>query len=103
MARRRALDYLVCFVNPGRQRMCTISLCVLSYIMFEFLFGFVLGVWAGQALPLPSVGAYVKNNWLPQIQPAQASETQDEEDQEDQELQPLFTGEMPLSIPSSGV
>ena len=59
--------------------------------MFEFLFGFILGVWAGQALPLPSVGTYVQSYFVPK------AETQQEV--KDEEEQPLFTGEMPVQVP----
>lgn len=61
--------------------------------MFEFLVGFVLGVWAGQALPLPSVGDYVRSYWVPRQVPAVTAAQKEEEEQ------PLFTGTMPLSVP----
>lgn len=63
--------------------------------MFEFLVGFVLGVWAGQALPLPSVGDYVRSYWVPRQAPAVTAAQKEEEEE------PLFTGEMPLTVPSA--
>lgn len=62
--------------------------------MFEFLFGFILGVWAGQALPLPSVGVYVQSYFV-HTPPAAPSK----EEVKDEEQQPLFTGEMPVEVP----
>ncbi len=62
--------------------------------MFEFLFGFILGVWAGQALPLPSVGVYVQSYFVPKVEVAPATEEVNDEEQ-----QPLFTGEMPVEVP----
>ena len=64
--------------------------------MFEFLVGFILGVWAGQSLPLPSVGDYVRSYWVVRQQQPAVTEAQKEEEEE-----PLFTGEMPLSVPTA--
>ena len=63
--------------------------------MFEFLFGFILGVWAGQALPVPSVGIYVQSYFVPKVETAPPKE-----EVKDEEQQPLFTGEMPVEVPS---
>jgi len=65
------------------------------YHMFEFLVGFVLGVWAGQSVPLPSVGDYVRSYWVPRRVPAVTTAQKEEEEQ------PLFTGTMPLSVPTA--
>ena len=60
--------------------------------MFEFLFGFLLGVWAGQALPLPSVGIYVQSYFVPNVEAVPSTEEVNDEEQR-------FTGEMPVKIP----
>lgn len=65
--------------------------------MFEFLVGMLLGVWAGQALPLPSVGDYVKSYWL------KNSPTVTIEEGNEEEVSPLFTGEIPISVPPPSV
>lgn len=68
------------------------------HVMFEFLVGMILGVWAGQALPLPSVGNYVRSYWvLPAETQAPVEEAQKEEEQ------PFFTGDMPVSVPPPAV
>ena len=59
--------------------------------MFEFLFGFILGVWAGQALPLPSVGIYVQSYFVPKVENKNPEATVEDEEEEI----PLFTGTMP--------
>ena len=56
--------------------------------MFEFLFGFVLGVWAGQSMPLPSVGQYVQGYFTPKVEQSVVENKEEEE-------KPLFTGKMP--------
>lgn len=61
--------------------------------MIEFLFGFILGVWAGQALPLPSVGTYVQSYFVHKVEAAPRTE-----EVKDEEQQPLFTGEMPVEV-----
>lgn len=62
--------------------------------MLEFLFGFFLGVWAGQALPLPSVGIYLQSFWVPKIEQVKSVK-------EEEEVKPLFSGNMPSSqLPS---
>lgn len=66
--------------------------------MFEFLFGFILGVWAGQALPLPSVGVYVQSYFVPKVEVVPSPE-----EVKDEEQQPLFTGEMPVEVPIRSV
>ena len=63
--------------------------------MFEFLFGFILGVWGGQTLPLPSVGTYVQSYFVPNVEAPPVSE-----EVNDEEEQPLFTGEIPTHVPS---
>ena len=62
--------------------------------MFEFLFGFLLGVWAGQSMPLPSVSQYVQGYFVPKVEQKNV-ETKPEEEK------PLFSGDMPkiVSIP----
>lgn len=60
--------------------------------MLEFLFGFLLGVWAGQSVPLPSVGNYIENFWV--RQPSQVIDKMDEE------TGPLFTGTIPTTVPT---
>mgnify|MGYP001263058743 CR=1 FL=1 len=60
--------------------------------MLEFLFGFFLGVWAGQALPLPSVGIYLQSFWVPKIEQVKPVNNEEEE-----EVIPLFSGNMPTS------
>lgn len=62
--------------------------------MFEFIVGMILGVWAGQALPLPSVGDYVRSYWVQDSAAAAVEQPPSEEEHE-----PLFTGTMPLSVP----
>ena len=61
--------------------------------MLEFLFGWILGVWMGQQLPLPSVQMYV-HNWWNSRAGDQAPPTLAEKPTEEEEA-PLFTGEMP--------
>ena len=63
--------------------------------MFEFIFGFALGVWAGQALPLPSVGTYVESFWTPKTLPDK------EIDRVDEESAPMFTGAIPTTVPTN--
>jgi|TARA_B110000879_G_C11158234_1_gene507894 hypothetical protein len=62
--------------------------------MLEFLFGFLLGVWAAQALPLPSVGEYISTWWQPKIL-SKTSETTI-----DHEAAPMFTGAIPTTVPT---
>lgn len=59
--------------------------------MLEFLFGFVIGVWAGQSVPLPSVGNYVETFWA---QKPQLTVKPDEE------TGPVFTGEIHTTVPT---
>jgi len=61
--------------------------------MFEFLFGFFVGVWAGQALPLPSVGVYLQSYFASKVEVVQ-----EQEEKEDQV--PLFTGNISTQVPS---
>lgn len=63
--------------------------------MFEFLFGFILGVWGGQTLPLPSVGTYIQSYFVPKVEPAAVTEEVNDEEQ-----QPLFTGEIHTQVPT---
>jgi|TARA_B110000091_G_C13455855_1_gene326007 hypothetical protein len=62
--------------------------------MFEFLFGFLLGVWAGQSMPLPSVGVYVQSYFIPKVTAPPVEQPQVKEEEE------MFTGEMPTHVPS---
>lgn len=62
--------------------------------MLEFLFGWILGVWMGQQLPLPSVQMYVQNWWN---KPAANTQQTAVENTEEADTVPLFTGEMPPS------
>jgi len=63
--------------------------------MFEFIFGFTLGVWAGQALPLPSIGRYVESFWTPKTSPEKEIARVDEESV------PIFTGPILTTVPTS--
>jgi len=63
--------------------------------MFEFIFGFALGVWAGQALPLPLVGRYVESFWTPKTSPEKEIARVDEESV------PIFTGPILTTVPTS--
>ena len=59
--------------------------------MLEFLFGWVLGVWMGQQLPLPSVQTQIEHWWQSRNVPVEDSPTSEED------IAPVFTGEMPSS------
>lgn len=62
------------------------------YVMLEFLFGWLLGVWMGQQLPLPSVQTQIENWWKqPAVKEDAAAEVTDETDI------PVFTGDMPMA------
>lgn len=63
----------------------------ISNNMLEFLFGFILGVWAGQSVPLPSVGNYVDTFWTKKPEVIETA---------DAETGPLFTGEMHPTVPT---
>lgn len=65
------------------------------YKMIEFLCGWIIGVWMGQQLPLPSVQEAIHNWWNKnqQVVDQEEEETQEEEAR-------LFTGEMPVQVPS---
>ena len=57
--------------------------------MLEFLFGWIVGVWMGQQLPLPSVHEKIQTWWdKPQI-------TNQADENKTEETLPIFTGEMP--------
>ena len=60
--------------------------------MIEFIFGMVIGVWAAQQLPLPSVQIAIKNWWNP---PQEETVDTNEITEEDHESTPVFTGNMP--------
>ncbi len=60
--------------------------------MLEFLFGFIIGVWAGQSVPLPSVGNYFETFWAQKPQQVAAKV--------DEETGPIFTGEMHTTVPT---
>jgi len=57
--------------------------------MLEFIFGWGIGVWMGQQLPLPSVQTMIQN-WRGTVieQPAVTAP-------EEEETVPLFSGNMP--------
>ena len=62
------------------------------YVMLEFLFGWLLGVWMGQQLPLPSVQTQIENWWKPPaVKEDGATEVTGETDI------PVFTGDMPMA------
>lgn len=70
--------------------------------MLEFLFGWIIGVWMGQQLPLPSVQTVAHNWWFPKPndnQPTTVTDTNRSPTEEDHESAPLFTGEMPPATP----
>lgn len=58
-------------------------------IMLEFLFGWLVGVWMAQQLPLPKVQKMLDNWRNPPEETANTVESVEEE-------LPLFTGEMPM-------
>lgn len=64
--------------------------------MFEFLFGFFVGVWAGQALPLPSVGVYLQSYFASKVEVSSIQE----KEEENEDHVPLFTGNIPTQVPS---
>tara|TARA_B100000780_G_scaffold251334_1_gene197926 strand:+ start:860 stop:1105 length:246 start_codon:yes stop_codon:yes gene_type:complete len=66
---------------------------ILKY-MLEFLFGWVIGVWMGQQLPLPSVQTLIHNWWQTKVA-TNVSQVVEEATAEDHESVPLFTGDMP--------
>lgn len=57
--------------------------------MLEFLFGWILGVWMGQQLPLPSVQTQIEHWWNNRNAPVEDTEPTDET------ITPVFTGDMP--------
>lgn len=60
--------------------------------MLEFLFGWLLGVWMGQQLPLPSVQTQIEHWWnQPARQEEVATKVAEETDI------PVFTGDMPVA------
>jgi len=57
--------------------------------MLEFLFGWALGVWMGQQLPLPSVQRQLETWWSTRnVEVESTVET-------DETIAPVFTGDMP--------
>ena len=61
--------------------------------MLEFFFGWILGVWMGQQLPLPSVQNQMEQWWnRRQSEPAVEASSSDET------IAPVFTGDMPSSV-----
>lgn len=54
--------------------------------MLEFLFGFILGVWAGQSVALPNVASIVETWWKPRVEVEPKSAV---------EADPVFTGNIP--------
>mgnify|MGYP001205510616 CR=1 len=61
--------------------------------MLEFVFGWLLGVWMGQQLPLPSVQSQVEGWWNRSRIPAE----NESESTLDESAVPVFTGEIPVS------
>tara|TARA_B110000008_G_C16978802_1_gene567408 strand:- start:6230 stop:6415 length:186 start_codon:yes stop_codon:yes gene_type:complete len=61
--------------------------------MLEFVFGWLVGVWMGQQLPLPSVQKTVQDYMKVSEEPADENVTLDHPDV------PIFTGEMPANSP----
>lgn len=67
-----------------------------SIQMLEFIVGWIIGVWAAQQLPLPSVQIAIKNWWngtTPELE--EQSPDANEIAAEDHESTPIFTGNMP--------
>ena len=62
--------------------------------MLEFIFGWLLGVWMGQQLPLPSVQSQMEHWWNRSRIPV---ETESESGLEESTV-PVFTGEIPASV-----
>lgn len=56
--------------------------------MLEFIFGWIVGVWMGQQLPLPSVQTMI-HNWRGTVVETVEEETVEEE------TTPIFSGSMP--------
>lgn len=70
--------------------------------MLEFLFGWIIGVWMGQQLPLPSVQTVAHNWWFPKPndnRPTTVTDVDISPTEEDHESSPLFTGDMPPATP----
>lgn len=61
--------------------------------MLEFLFGWIIGIWAAQQFTLPSVQDAVIRWW--NAPPSQVSNNPPEPTEEDHESTPIFTGDMP--------
>jgi hypothetical protein len=64
--------------------------------MIEFLCGWIIGVWMGQQLPLPSVQEAI-HNWWNKNQSVVEGNTEENVEEEEEET-PLFTGEIPLAV-----
>tara|TARA_B110000285_G_C14817779_1_gene465042 strand:+ start:414 stop:596 length:183 start_codon:yes stop_codon:yes gene_type:complete len=58
--------------------------------MLEFVFGWIIGVWMGQQLPLPSVQTMI-HNWRGTV----VVENAEESSPEVNATTPIFSGEMP--------
>lgn len=70
--------------------------------MLEFLFGWLIGVWMGQQLPLPLVQTVAHNWWFPKPDGNSTpvvNESSISPTDEDHESSPLFTGDMPPATP----
>jgi hypothetical protein len=63
--------------------------------MLEFIFGWLLGVWAAQQLPLPSIQIALQNWWTPPTVEQVSPEDPGDITEEDHENTPIFTGNMP--------
>ena len=77
---------------------------IVSCHMLEFLFGWLIGVWMGQQLPLPLVQTVAHNWWFPNstvdsTTTVNDSSTVSDAMKEDHESSPLFTGDMPAATP----
>lgn len=68
--------------------------------MLEFLFGWIVGVWMGQQLPLPSVQTAIHNWWFQQISVTDNSTPEADNISSEDESVPLFTGDMPPQPPA---
>ena len=71
------------YINPGA-----------SLKMLELLFGFFIGVWMAQQLPMPDVHGFIMSR-VPNMVENKREDEHDEHTGDGQDI-PLFAGEMPL-------